>query len=471
MIKTVKLLLLLFFTSQVNGQNMLPNPGFEVFDHCPDNVSQSERCVGWAEFVHGSPDYYNCNFYTFPGFSSVLGKPQGGTGVMGFIGGDNAQNAGEILTEQITGLLNQPIEEGKWYRLRFDLSITMALPTEHPIMEDKVDFGFHFYNQEEILEYISVNPALSFVKCNVFTPTVTFPMSVLKEYNTYKHFDTCFQATRTCDKVLIGTFCNAQTFNYPYSFYYFNLDNVMLEAVNTEPFVTIASELQCINGSVNIDHNINAQNGTISWSAPGSSVPQANYIPDNITYAEPGIYTINANYYQGCNTLHFLKTLTINNPIDFVINDTLLCPEGNIVMDMSSLNANTYLWDNGSSDPVRTISSQGAYWLQVQNGCKTSDTFNLQQLNNCIQDLFIPNSFTPNGDGVNDIFKTYSAYPVTNFEFKIFDRWGRLVFNTKNILQGWDGQNYDVGAYFFIIAYTNAQGHQFIKRGEVNLIR
>lgn len=465
------LIILLFFSLPLRAQNLLPNPGFELFTECPDNVSQSYRCIAWGEYAYGSPDYYNCTFYSFPGFSNVLGVPAAGNGVMGFIGGDNAQSAGQILIEQITGKLQQDIVQGKTYRLQFDLNITMALPTEQLPIEGKVDFGFHFYNEGEQLSYIQLNNTQPYLMCNAFSPTLSFPMKAVGEYKKYKHFDTCFVADRDYNKVLIGTFCNAETLNFPYSFYYFSLDNIKLEEVNTDPQINIISDLGCVHNGLQIKHNINQQNGLISWIAEGSNIPKADSIPAYITYATPGEYHISVSYYQGCKTHHYLHTVTINNPIHFAIKDTALCPDANIVLDMNYLNANGYLWDNGSTDPVRTFQQKGNYWLQVQNGCQTVDSFVMGKHTQCREDVFLPNSFTPNGDGVNDVFKAYSAYLLSDFELRIFNRWGKQVFLAQDINYGWNGLESDVGTYYYTITYKDLRGNSFFRKGSIQLLR
>jgi gliding motility-associated-like protein len=53
--------------------------------------------------------------------------------------------------------------------------------------------------------------------------------------------------------------------------------------------------------------------------------------------------------------------------------------------------------------------------------------------------LFIPNTFTPNGDGVNEIFKTYSEI-LDKYELLIYDRWGNLAFQTSDLSSGWNGE-------------------------------
>ncbi len=88
--------------------------------------------------------------------------------------------------------------------------------------------------------------------------------------------------------------------------------------------------------------------------------------------------------------------------------------------------------------------------------------------------LFVPNTFTPNGDGKNDVMYARSNL-VLEIDFNIYDRWGQLVFHTDDIKQGWDGIfkgkpcNPDVFGYY--IRYKCNNGKESFKKGNITLIR
>jgi gliding motility-associated-like protein len=89
--------------------------------------------------------------------------------------------------------------------------------------------------------------------------------------------------------------------------------------------------------------------------------------------------------------------------------------------------------------------------------------------------LFIPNSFTPNGDGLNDQFriKAYDNYKI--LKFVIYNRWGSIVYNSNNTTDGWDGtyKGYPqpMGAYIYYIEMQNSNGEKIVKKGTVQLLR
>ena len=89
---------------------------------------------------------------------------------------------------------------------------------------------------------------------------------------------------------------------------------------------------------------------------------------------------------------------------------------------------------------------------------------------------YIPNGFTPNGDGLNDEFNLIGLGYVDMYNLKIYNRWGELLFESNNILEGWDGrflgeivQN---GAYIYLVVFRDiGSKKRIIEEGEVTLIR
>ncbi|MDP9041732.1 MAG: gliding motility-associated C-terminal domain-containing protein, partial [Bacteroidota bacterium] len=112
------------------------------------------------------------------------------------------------------------------------------------------------------------------------------------------------------------------------------------------------------------------------------------------------------------------------------------------------------------------------YTLTVQsgNGCEASSSAIVK----VVRLLIMPNAFSPNGDGTNDIFHIPAGVSLQLQEFSIFDRWGTRVFTTKNISEGWygtfKGTPVDAGTYIYIIKGRNEKGNILLK-GSVILLR
>jgi gliding motility-associated-like protein len=79
--------------------------------------------------------------------------------------------------------------------------------------------------------------------------------------------------------------------------------------------------------------------------------------------------------------------------------------------------------------------------------------------------------FTPNGDGVNDIFLVYSPKTITEFDMIITNRAGVVLFRSKDINIGWDGANASQDIYFYVIIFKDSYDRKQIRKGIINLIR
>jgi len=144
------------------------------------------------------------------------------------------------------------------------------------------------------------------------------------------------------------------------------------------------------------------------------------------------------------------------------------------------LNANypnsTYEWQDGSTSPQFTVSKEGIYWVQVTNICgKITDSTEVAY-ENCTCKFFVPSAFTPNGDGYNDIFLPKYQCLFSNYELKIYNQYGQLIFVSKNTSNGWDGSfnalQQPTGTYVWLLSYKGELTEKVMrKNGTVVLVR
>ncbi len=156
-------------------------------------------------------------------------------------------------------------------------------------------------------------------------------------------------------------------------------------------------------------------------------------------------------------------------PLHTVI-DTVLCEVSGLevnVQDLIPLQAPfqgaTITWkDTGSESPVRRFSREGAYEAEIRFSCGSTVlvTYQLSPLE-CSLEVYAPTAFSPNGDGTNEWFSVSVAgnVPAAWYQLLIFDRWGKLIFQTNDQTQGWngnfDGQPLPEGAYGWQLRYRN----------------
>lgn len=160
--------------------------------------------------------------------------------------------------------------------------------------------------------------------------------------------------------------------------------------------------------------------------------------------------------------------------------DSFLCDTTTLTIDAGQRTAINYLWQDGSNDQTLSVNRSGSYWVQVTdvNGCTKKDSINVI-IQNCEEcGLFIPSAFTPNDDGLNDLFKTRPQCPaigLQNFSLSVYNRWGQLVFMTNDINKGWDGKyknkGLDQGVYVYLVDYSFKQNKFHHQKGAITLVR
>ena len=210
---------------------------------------------------------------------------------------------------------------------------------------------------------------------------------------------------------------------------------------------------------------LNAGNAeTYAWSN-GATSP-------SINVSNSGIYWADASN-GPCLTRDSIQLEFNTTPLLELGNDTSFCQGESITL--TSDFANTYLWSNGANTSTIDLNVAGLYWLQLNNGtCFKRDSITLST-ELCDIVIELPNSFTPNGDGFNDVFMPKENQGIANATLRILNRWGAEIFFTENLSQGWDGtfnnKSCTDGTYFWTIEYSNAVGEKIGKAGYLTLLR
>ena len=137
---------------------------------------------------------------------------------------------------------------------------------------------------------------------------------------------------------------------------------------------------------------------------------------------------------------------------------------------------NTAQYQSTLQNPTFTYYDVGTYQILLvvksNHGC--SDTILKTVQVNEDFGIYVPISFTPNGDGLNDVFQP-KGYGVTKYEFEIYDRWGEMLFHTNDFSTGWDGkaggQLISDGIYTYRIRLSNVFGQNREFTGHVTLYK
>lgn len=236
-------------------------------------------------------------------------------------------------------------------------------------------------------------------------------------------------------------------------------------------------------GLTNPEANISYQ-----WVRNGQDIPGET--GDQITTDIPGTYHVKAESAKGCKATSKNFTLVVNpNP-----NATIVRSEGEIPCAFDTItltaeyNANyNYYWSPEKPFKAITgtqtnkvkgifINPETAVELTVVNefGCTGSDAMVVRTIPCC--EVFVPNAFSPNNDNVNDYFKPVLERGQILTVMRIFDRYGKMVYDNTSPKLGWDG-NYPNGspanpdAYMYYIQYTCSDGEVYTKKESVILVR
>ncbi|NVO01908.1 MAG: gliding motility-associated C-terminal domain-containing protein [Bacteroidetes bacterium] len=244
-----------------------------------------------------------------------------------------------------------------------------------------------------------------------------------------------------------------------------------------------------------IDEICLRKDGSASCTPAGGSSSNYTYLWSNgeTTQNIVGLYadTYSVTVSDGtCTATTSVIVRNIPGPIaDFSINPSVFVIDENICFfNDFSVNAINWLWNFGdggtSSDPSPNHDYQevGGYMvtLIVQNNYGCADT---TQHVVTVKDIFIfylPNAFTPNGDGINEVFgPTGINFDIQSYNMNIYNRWGALVYTTNSLSQPWDGTNHNFGektevipgTYVYYVIIKDKENKEREYKGRVNVIR
>ncbi|NLR77766.1 gliding motility-associated C-terminal domain-containing protein [Chitinophaga eiseniae] len=156
--------------------------------------------------------------------------------------------------------------------------------------------------------------------------------------------------------------------------------------------------------------------------------------------------------------------------------DTVMCVGETLVLRAMGTGISGVRWDNGSSASSLSVTNGGTYTVTVFNDCGSATDDITVNFTQCEPKPTIPNAFSPNGDGRNDVFRPVVRGQMFEYELRIFNRWGEMIFMTSDNHKGWDGKYkgvpVDVGTYVWWLTYKKvAGGNANVLKGEVTVVR
>ena len=248
----------------------------------------------------------------------------------------------------------------------------------------------------------------------------------------------------------------------------FSYDTLTVTKMFSNPSVFLKQDaVVCLNQSDTLD----AGTGYQAYLWQDNSTRQYHKI------LQSGIYSVTVTDTNGCRGSDSVLIKEIDKaPHGFLISDTAICPYETIQLSPNSLGFSSYLWNNGNTNPSVSISSPGIYSLTVtnNNGCLGTESVSVNQ-KICRNKILFPNAFTPDNNGLNDLFKPFVEGSLSYYQLTIYNRWGQEVFNSTTAAKGWNGiyknQQQNQGSFTWVCTFQFTGELKQTNKGTLYLIR
>ena len=191
----------------------------------------------------------------------------------------------------------------------------------------------------------------------------------------------------------------------------------------------------------------------------------------------PGTYIVTVTNEYQCSATDSLHITGIKElPVNFMPDTMTVCTGQSAILKPAG-NFKDYFWSNNSTASSINVSQAGICWLQVSNadGCVNKDS-TIVTLKACNKQVVFPTGFTPNHDGLNDIFRAKVFGSLEKFHMMIYNRFGQKVFETSDLQTGWDGalngKLQDNGTYVWICQYQfSGAANGELQKGTITLLK
>ncbi len=455
----------LFFLHHILiGQNLVPNPGFDEVTDCPTAFSQIYLAVPWTA-AGGTPDLYNlCSvsqFINAPNAGRFIDSyqlPKSGTGYAGIFAYSNV-NSANGNSEYMETHLSEPLKKGKTYYLEFYVSPDVT-PISYWGFTDAVGLAL-----SDTFYYKDLGPT----EALPLKPVIENRGTVISDTAGWTRISGCHTARGGERYAIIGNFRSTQETlvelvnpTYPFNSYFY-VEDVLIQAFDPLPdtLLLCAGESKTLNAAF--------LDATYRWNTGSTD--------STITVQQPGLYTAEA-IMEKCVLRDTVRILGIEETSAFPI-DTAICQGEPLLLTAPVIGE--YKWSDGrASKEIEAIVS-GNYTLTVTNECGQFTYAIDVDIKDCGCNIYVPNVFSPNGDGWNDELEVFSGcdYPLRVLRFSVYDRWGNNIYSAEEGTSvRWDGtyrgQIVPNGVYVWLMEYEfvrNGTAERFVKGGDISILR
>ncbi|MCF2445138.1 PKD domain-containing protein [Dyadobacter sp. CY345] len=200
----------------------------------------------------------------------------------------------------------------------------------------------------------------------------------------------------------------------------------------------------------------------------------------SITVRQPGTYFVQVKNGNDCYNYDTLQVTELPSPILRLAPEYYICiPDGgSTILNANGSDVLHYEWPHsGDTTQTVTVNTEGVFTVLATNkeGCVARQSTTV--LDQCEPRFFIPDAFTPNGDGQNENLDVFGAYYI-NYSIRVYNRWGEVIYATNSIEDKWDGTYKGVkvqpGVYPYVVSYEAEyfpERNPVVIRGSVMVVR
>lgn len=276
---------------------------------------------------------------------------------------------------------------------------------------------------------------------------------------------------------------------------YLNVQNLNCKDADTQKVFLLPSPYAYFqlndNACVDKQEEMRPYNDYVSeyfWDYDGADVKGTTAIRSiNLLWTTPGVKTVTLKLKgeNGCFSKTYVHDIHVHDyPEAKIVNVSAnnICNRDTVVFSGAYHDGYKYFWSpqpyflrGDSSVAIATVQQQGNIYLKARDlyGCESADSVYMTTRPCC--DIAFPDAFTPNGDGHNDKFRIITVGHHDIVSFRVFNRWGQIIYNSVIEAEGWDGTikgtPADMGTYYYTIKYKCTGNETFEKKGSFVLIR
>lgn len=192
------------------------------------------------------------------------------------------------------------------------------------------------------------------------------------------------------------------------------------------------------------------------------------------------LFSVTVTVDEECITEDWLRLDVTATPFVNLGEDSTLCLQSDPFRISSTFTSGEFLWNDGSQGNELLVTEEGYYSLKISNECGVDYDEVFFDFEDC-RSIYIPNSFSPNADGINDEFEVFTDGDVQEvLSFQIYDRWGNALFHESgkvenNAMPKWDGsfrgESLQSGVYIYVISVLFRDGGEELFKGDLQLFK